>query len=64
MQSNLKKEKFDSRHIGPDANDVEEMLKAIGVESLDKLIDQTVPADIRMTKKMNLDTPVSEYRFI
>ncbi|MCB0723399.1 MAG: aminomethyl-transferring glycine dehydrogenase [Ignavibacteriae bacterium] len=64
MQSNLRKEKFDSRHIGPDANDVEEMLKAIGVESLDKLIDQTVPADIRMTKKMNLDTPVSEYRFI
>jgi glycine dehydrogenase len=64
MQSNYRKEKFDSRHIGPDPNEIDEMLKAVNAESLDQLIEQTIPAGIKLNKKLNLDEPVSEYRFI
>src|SRR5690606_13637916 len=66
MQSNnnLRKEKFESRHIGPDQSEIREMLDAVKAESLDKLVEETIPAGIRLTKKMELDEPVSEYRFI
>ena len=35
------------RHIGPSPAEMAEMLKAVGVASLDQLIDETVPASIR-----------------
>jgi glycine dehydrogenase len=38
-------EKFQSRHIAPNEADTAQMLKTIGVNSLDELIEQTVPAD-------------------
>ena len=38
---------FESRHIGPSPQDVSAMLQTIGVSSLDGLIAQTVPDDIR-----------------
>ncbi len=34
---------FAHRHIGPSEADLREMLEAIGVSSLDELIEQTVP---------------------
>lgn len=39
---------FRDRHIGPDAREIEQMLERIGVSSLDKLIDETVPDGIQM----------------
>jgi glycine dehydrogenase len=39
---------FARRHNGPFGDQVPEMLKKIGVNSLDQLIDETVPASIRM----------------
>ncbi len=57
-------EKFVNRHIGPDENEVKEMLKTIGISSLDKLIEETVPAKIRLKEKLELDEPMSEYRLI
>ncbi len=57
-------EKFVHRHIGPDENEVKEMLSAIGVSSLDKLIDETVPAKIRLKEKLKLDEPMTEYKLI
>ncbi len=39
---------FARRHIGPDAAEVAEMLDVLGVDSLDTLIDATVPAAIRL----------------
>lgn len=57
-------EKFVNRHIGPDENEVKEMLDTIGISSLDKLIDETVPAKIRLKEKLKLDEPMSEYRLI
>ncbi len=35
------------RHIGPSPSEMEEMLKAVGVPTLDALIDETVPAAAR-----------------
>jgi len=51
---------FERRHIGPDAHDVEKMLHTIGVESLDQLIDETVPSKIRMQPPLDLPVGLSE----
>lgn len=55
---------FALRHIGPNENDQNEMLKTIGVDSLDQLIVETVPGDIRLKNGLNLDEPMSEYDYI
>ena len=59
----LENDEFQSRHIGPQAGDLGAMLKTVGVDSLDTLIDQTVPASIRRTAPLNMPEGVSEYRF-
>jgi glycine dehydrogenase len=51
---------FVSRHIGPSEADVREMLALLGVDSLDELIDKTVPASIRLKSPLKLDDPRSE----
>ena len=48
----MAKEQFITRHVGPRSEDVEEMLKVIGVKSVDELIEQTVPASIRLKKTL------------
>ncbi len=55
---------FKSRHIGPRNNDINEMLKAVNAESLDKLIDETVPDSIRTDKPLNTGSGMSEYEFL
>ena len=45
---------FSSRHIGPDKADRDAMLAAIGVASLDALIDQTIPPGIRARTPLDL----------
>ncbi len=45
---------FARRHIGPNREAVEEMLQVVGVESLDALIDTTVPKSIRLEGALNL----------
>ncbi|HEY9045912.1 MAG TPA: aminomethyl-transferring glycine dehydrogenase [Ohtaekwangia sp.] len=57
-------EKFESRHIGPDAHQVEEMLKVIKAKSIDELIDQTIPSTIRLKKALSLPAAKSEYQFL
>jgi glycine dehydrogenase len=57
-------DEFVNRHIGPDKNEVEEMLHTIGVSSVDELIDETVPADIRLQNELVLSKPLSEYEFL
>jgi len=56
-------DKFVSRHIGPRRDDIIEMLKVIGVQSLDELIDQTVPANIRLEKPLNLPDGLTEREY-
>ena len=65
MKINLHRfENFEMRHIGPDDVQIEKMLKAIGCNSLDELISETIPADIRLNKSLDLPEPVSEYKFL
>jgi glycine cleavage system P protein (glycine dehydrogenase) len=57
-------ESFKSRHIGPDAEETAAMLKVVGAPSLDALIDEAVPARIRLPKPLNLPEGQSEYQFL
>jgi glycine dehydrogenase len=52
---------FVPRHIGPTADDVAAMLDLLGYDSLDALIDATVPPGIRMAKPLAIHAPMSEY---
>lgn len=55
---------FVHRHIGPRGKDLEKMLKTIGVQSVDQLIDETVPASIRLKKPLEVEGGMSEYQYI
>lgn len=55
---------FSRRHIGPDESQLSEMLKTIGVASLDELVDRTVPAGIRMKEPLNLPAAMSEADYL
>ena len=50
----LDSDTFVPRHIGPNPEEVAEMLEALGHSSLDELIDATVPADIRIARPLVL----------
>jgi glycine dehydrogenase len=56
-------EKFVSRHIGPRNGDIRTMLETVGVPSLDALIEETIPSDIRLEKALNLPEALSEYEY-
>ena len=60
----MAKEQFITRHIGPRPEDVAEMLKVIGVKSVDELIEQTVPESIRLKEVLDLPAPLSEDEFL
>ncbi len=52
------------RHIGPREEDVNNMLHTIGVDSVDELIDQTIPAAIRLEEDLDLADGLSEQEFL
>jgi len=57
-------ESFQSRHIGPDADETAAMLKAVGALSLDALIDEAIPARIRLKAPLNVPEGQSEHHFL
>src|SRR5579871_723705 len=57
-------EPFSSRHIGPDAADCDAMLEVVGAPSLDALMEEAIPARIRLTRPLNLPEGQSEYQFL
>ncbi|RYU90567.1 glycine dehydrogenase (aminomethyl-transferring) [Mucilaginibacter terrigena] len=57
-------EKFQQRHIAPNQADTDKMLKTIGVNSLDELINETVPAKIRLKNPLNLPPAKSEFDYL
>ena len=57
-------ESFELRHIGIRNNDYETMLKTIGVESVDQLIFETVPDNIKLTEELQLDKAMSEQEYL
>ncbi|SDL48223.1 glycine dehydrogenase [Salinimicrobium catena] len=55
---------FASRHIGPRENDLQEMLNTVGVDSMDQLIYETLPDDIRLKKDLDLAPAMSEHEYL
>ena len=55
---------FALRHIGPRKKDHKKMLKTIGVNSLEELIHQTIPTNIRLTNGLKLDAAMSEQEYL
>ena len=55
---------FATRHIGPNELEARQMLKAIGVRSLDELIDKTVPDSIYNRQPLAITNPISEYEYL
>ena len=51
---------FVDRHIAPREDDIKNMLGLLGCDSLDALMDQTIPADIRLKEPLKLGPPRSE----
>jgi len=54
---------FIKRHNGPSAEDAEYMMGKIGVNSLDELIDKTIPRSIRLKSKLSLPGGLNELEF-
>ena len=56
-------DKFADRHIGVSGADLDAMLSTIGVKSVEELISQVIPANIRLRKPLDLWAAMSEYEF-
>ncbi|OOE67592.1 glycine dehydrogenase (aminomethyl-transferring) [Salinivibrio sp. IB868] len=55
---------FIARHNGPDTQQQSAMLAAINATSLEHVIEETVPADIRLPQPLNLSAPKSETQML
>ncbi len=55
---------FSSRHIGPNAQEKSEMLRAIGANSLQELIDKTIPSHIRLDGELKIEAAMSEQEYL
>lgn len=55
---------FSRRHIGITERDLPKMLETIGVKSVDELIEQTIPANIRLPKPLDLPEAMTEQEFL
>ncbi len=56
-------DKFVHRHVGPRDKDITLMLERIGIESLNALLDRTIPGNIRLKKELDLPEGLSEYHY-
>jgi glycine dehydrogenase len=57
-------DRFEHRHLGPGPEEVPEMLRVIGVSSLDALIDEVVPSAIRREGPLALPPAVTEHEYL
>ena len=55
---------FAGRHIGPNEHETSQMLRTIGIRSLDELIDRTIPASIRSKGSLPVPGPISEHQYL
>uniref|UniRef100_UPI00404B6BFB aminomethyl-transferring glycine dehydrogenase n=1 Tax=Fluviicola sp. TaxID=1917219 RepID=UPI00404B6BFB len=55
---------FSSRHIGPNEAEKAEMLAAIGVKSVQELVNQTIPSQIRLGGELHIDNALSEQEYL
>jgi glycine dehydrogenase len=55
---------FSTRHIGPNDAEKAAMLEAIGVKSVQELVDKTIPAQIRLNGELKIDNAMSEQDYL
>lgn len=55
---------FANRHLGPSEAEIQEMLTAVGVSSLQELIQQTVPGDILVDGTLDLPEALPEHHLL
>lgn len=60
----MKKDRFSDRHIGPSSRETEHMLSKIGATSIDQLIEQTVPSNIRLKAPLKVDAALTEFEYL
>ncbi len=60
----LQSKEFSHKHIGADESETHEMLKVINVDSIDELINKTVPSSIRMKHDLNVPQAMSEHEYL
>jgi glycine dehydrogenase len=60
----MRTDAFALRHIGTGEKDLNHMLQTIGVDSVDQLIFETIPSDIRLKNELNLEEPMTEYEYL
>ena len=60
----LQQSEFQQRHIGPNEEETAEMLQTIALDSIDQLIDLTVPKNIRLDESLDVAGPVSESEYL
>jgi glycine dehydrogenase len=56
----MQKISFVDRHVGPRRHEISKMLEVVGAGSMDQLIQETVPAGIRLNRALELPAPLSE----
>ena len=59
----MRTDKFVERHIGPNEEELKKMLVKINANSIDELLDETIPANIRLNGQLDLDDGISEFEF-
>jgi len=59
----MRTDAFALRHIGPRENDLQHMFKTIGVESIEQLVYETLPDDIRIKAPLQLEPALTEYEY-
>lgn len=59
----MSQDRFVTRHIGPRNHEIAEMLEAIGVSSMEELLEQTVPSNIRLKQPLKLNEGLSERKY-
>lgn len=55
---------FQSRHNSPSQQEIAQMLDALGISSLDQLVDETIPSNIRLKKGLRLTPVQNEYEYL
>ena len=59
----MRTDAFVERHIGPNEEEIKKMLATIGVTSIKKLLEETIPETIRLKKPLALPEGISEHKF-
>ncbi|MDA7730332.1 aminomethyl-transferring glycine dehydrogenase [Salibacteraceae bacterium] len=57
-------ENFKGRHIGPRGKNVSEMLEVVGSDSIHNLINETIPAQIRLKGDLDIPEGISEFEYL